>query len=58
MATVEIYTEVLKAGYLEKKSKSLGVFRKRWMVIGNDNKLYSYKPGNQLNQNQFTEVFD
>ena len=58
MATESIYTEVIKAGFVEKKSKILGVYRKRWMVIGNDNKLYSYKPGQQLKQQQYTEIFD
>eukprot|EP01084_Bolivina_argentea_P008005 14982_1 len=43
-------------GYLEKKSIHLKQFRKRWIVLRNDNKIYSYK--NSLNISNPTEIID
>eukprot|EP01084_Bolivina_argentea_P307106 530761_1 len=47
---------VIKEGYLEKESKYMKTFRKRWIVLTSNNKLYSYKQ-QQIYSNH-TEMFD
>ncbi len=47
---------VIKQGYLEKESLYLKRFRKRWIVLKNDKKIYSYK-NNQMESNP-TEIID
>ena len=50
--------KILFEGYLKTESLNLKSFRKRWIVLKNDNKVYSYKSQSDTSNDTQTEIID
>ena len=52
MSLIHEMSDIVYEGYLEKESLYLKSFRKRWIALKNDQKLYSFK------SNKISEIID